>query len=545
MILSILTTNGALNARHSRPLGLLCALIATISAALSGGCAGLPPGADQSRVASVALVDPKQTKLGRQFADAAEAHAAMSGFRILPVGVDGFLTRVQMIEAAERTLDLQYFIFRGDETGHLITEALMRAAARGVRVRVLVDDGDTRDGDEQLLALDGRPSIEIRVFNPFVYRGHVELMRAAEFLFNGRRLNYRMHNKLMVVDNAIALTGGRNIGNQYFQMDPESQFADDDVFTAGPVVQLLSARFDEYWNSPLSIPAAALGAGNHSSSAGAAPGKPLRRLDSNGIDYVAMLKSDEPYAGMISGRLPLVWANSRLVCDSPDKKDVENGARPGRLMAPQVTQAAALVQTELLIITPYYMPAKREIQLVETLRGRNVRVAILTNSLESAPMLLAQAGYSGYRKPLLEDGAEIYEVRSLLGSTRGSGQTRRISRFGNYALHAKLFVFDRERIFIGSMNFDQRSKRLNTEMGLIIDSPDLAGQIVARFDAMTRPENAYVLSLHDARSGTGRSIVWDTVERGKPVEYASEPARSWWQRLTVRLLALLPVDREL
>ncbi|MGO8974221.1 MAG: phospholipase D family protein [Steroidobacteraceae bacterium] len=545
MSLSILPANAACYARRSQALGLLCALLATISAALSSGCAGLPPGADHPRVASAALADPKETKLGRQFADSAEAHDAMSGFRILPVGVDGFLTRVQMIEAAERTLDLQYFIFRGDETGHLITEALVRAAARGVRVRVLVDDGDTRAGDERLLALDGQPSIEIRVFNPFAYRGHVELRRAMEFLFNGRRLNYRMHNKLMVLDNAVALIGGRNIGNQYFQMDPESQFADDDVFTAGPVVQQLSARFDEYWNSPLSIPAAALGAGTHSASAAAAPAKPLRGLDSKGIDYVAMLKSDEPYAGMISGRLPLVWANSRVVCDSPDKKDVENGARPGRLMAPQVSQAAALVQTELLIVTPYYLPAKHEIQLVEALRGRNARVAILTNSLESAPLLLAQAGYSGYRKPLLEDGAEIYEVRSLLGSMKGSGQTTRISRFGNYALHAKLFVFDHERIFIGSMNFDQRSKRLNTEMGLIIDSPDLAGQIVARFDAMTRPENAYVLSLHEAHSGTGRNIVWDTVEQGKPVEYTSEPARHWWQRLVVRLLALLPVGREL
>ena len=522
---------------HRIIVGLLVAALA--------GCATLPPGADFPKTVSIALAHPEETRLGGQFARAAQEHDGASGFRIVTVGVDGFLIRAQMIEAAERTLDLQYFIFRGDETGHLITEALMRAAARGVRVRVLVDDGDTQDGDERLLALDGQPSIEIRVFNPFAYRGHVELIRAAEFLFYSRRLNYRMHNKLLVVDNAIALIGGRNIGNQYFQMDPESQFADDDVFTAGPVVQLLSARFDEYWNSPLSIPAAALGAGNHSASARAAPAKPLRGLDSKGIDYVAMLKSDEPYAGMISGRLPLAWANSQVVCDSPDKKDVENGARRGRLMAPQVSQAAALVQTELLIITPYYVPAKREIQLVETLRGRNVRIAILTNSLESAPSLLAQAGYSGYRKPLLAEGAEIYELRALLGSTRGSGQTARISRFGNYSLHAKLFVFDRERIFIGSMNFDQRSKRLNTEIGLIIDSPDLAGQIVARFDAMTRPENAYVLSLHDARSGTGRNIVWDTVEQGKPLEYASEPARSWWQRLTVRLLTLLPVDREL
>ncbi len=531
--------------RRVRASVLVCALIVSCGAALSTGCAGRPPGADYPRVASVALADPEETRLGAQFADSSQTHGTMSGFHILPIGVDGFLTRVQMIDAAERTLDLQYFIFRGDETGHLITKALIRAAARGVRVRVLVDDGDTQDGDERLLALDGRPSIEIRVFNPFAYRGHAQLRRAAEFLFNGRRLNYRMHNKLIVVDNAVALIGGRNIGNQYFQMDPESQFADDDVFTAGPVVRQLSARFDEYWNSNLAIPAAALGA--RDASAHALRAKPLRGLDSKGIDYEAMLRSDQPYAGLLSGGLPLVWANSRVVCDSPDKKDVESGARRGRLMEPQVSEAASLARTELLIITPYYLPAAREVRLIDTLRRQNVRVAILTNSLESAPLLLAQAGYSGYREPLLEQGAEIYELRSLLGSTRGSGQTKGISRFGNYALHAKLFVFDRKRIFIGSMNFDQRSKRLNTEMGLIIDSPDLAGQIIARFDAMTRPENAYVLSLAggDGNAGTARNIVWDTIEHGKPVRYTSEPARSAWQRVALRLLALLPVDREM
>jgi cardiolipin synthase C len=467
------------------------------------------------------------------------------------VGVDGFLSRVQMINAAERTLDVQYFIFRGDETGRLITGALLRAADRGVHVRILIDDGDTVAGDEQILALDGHPSVEIRIFNPFAYRGHVNLLRGVEFLFNWRRLDYRMHNKLLIADNAVALIGGRNIGNQYFQMDPESQFADDDVFTAGPVVQKLSKTFEEFWNSKLSIPAAALGGGGHSASAlarhrqHARGSRPMQALDSAGIDYAAMIKTDEPYAGMISGRLPLVWANAQVVCDSPDKKDVENGVQRGHLMARPVTKAAALVHTELLMVTPYFIPADDEMQLLETLLRQNARVAILTNSLESAPGLLAQAGYVHYRRPVLERGADLYEIRSLLGSQRGSGQTARISRFGHYALHAKLFVFDRERIFIGSMNYDERSKRLNTEVGLIIDSTELAQQVATRFEGMTRPENAYVLSLRSGNTRTSRTIVWDTVEQGNPMEYTQEPARSWWQRLTVRLLALLPVRSEL
>ena len=190
------------------------------------------------------MAHPEETRLGRQFENAAREHNGNSGFRIIPVGADGFLIRMQMINAAERTLDLQYFIFRGDETGRLLTDAVLRAADRGVRVRVLIDDGETVAGDDQITALEAHPSVEIRIFNPFAYRGHSPLLRATEYMFNSSRLDYRMHNKLLVVDNAIALIGGRNIGDQFFQIDPESQVADDDVFAAGPIAQQLSTTFD-------------------------------------------------------------------------------------------------------------------------------------------------------------------------------------------------------------------------------------------------------------------------------------------------------------
>jgi putative cardiolipin synthase len=523
--------------------------LALILVACFGGCSTLPPGANFPKTASVALPHPEETSLGRQFEIAAIEHGGNSGLRIITLGVDGFLTRMQMIGAAERTLDLQYFIFRGDETGRLLTLSLLRAADRGVRVRVLIDDGATIAGDEQINALHAYPGVQIRVFNPFAYRGHNKLLRGIEFLFNASRLDYRMHNKLLVADNSVALIGGRNVGNQYFQVDPESQFADDDVFVAGPLAGKLSATFDEYWNSGLAIPAEALAAGEGDR---ASPGRQqagaenqLQQLQSGGVDYLARIASGEPYAGMISGRLPLVWAQAQVVCDSPDKKQVENGTSTGRLMNRPVADTARAVQSELLMVTPYFVPVEEEQQLLQGLRQRKVRVRILSNSLESNPDPVAQSGYRRFRTPLLKDGVELHEIRSLLGNVRGSGQTARLSRYGNYALHAKLFVFDRRKLFIGSMNFDQRSFRLNTEVGLIIDSESLAQQSAQRFEAMIRPENSYALALRPAETGISTHLVWITKNDGKTVEIAREPARSEWQRMKVKLLSLLPLDREL
>jgi cardiolipin synthase C len=527
-------------------------LAATIAASLAA-CSSVPARFNNPKSSSVALVHPEDTRLGAQFYNAARQRDGESAFRIISVGVDGFLARAQMIDAAEKTLDLEYFILRGDETGRLLTDALIRAADRGVRVRLLVDDGDTVAGDEQISALDAHPNVEIRIFNPFVYRGHSSLRRTIEFMINSSRLNYRMHNKLLIVDNAVALVGGRNIGNQYFQMDPDSQFADDDVFAAGPIATQLSATFDEFWKSRFAVPAAALNRSQRSGSALAERReraserreRHLEPLKTDGVDYVARLASGEPYAGIISGRLPLVWAQAQVISDSPDKKNVDRGALPGRLMAEQVLKAAGAAQSELLMVTPYLVPAPDELSAVQDLRKRGVRVGILTNSLKSTPDLIAQSGYVKFRVGLLKDGVELYEIRSLLGSIRGSGETALVSRYGNYGLHAKLFVFDRKRIFIGSMNFDQRSRHLNTEIGLIIDSPELAQQTVVRFDNMVRPENVYALGWLGATAGVPAHLVWDTREDGKAVEYTQEPARSSWQRIDLKFLSWLPLDREL
>jgi putative cardiolipin synthase len=345
-----------------------------------------------------------------------------------------------------------------------------------------------------------------------------------------------MHNKLLVADNAAALMGGRNIGNQYFQIDPESQFADDDVFAAGPIVPQLSRTFDEFWNSALAIPAEALG---HPHESGA------RNTKSNGIDYAALIANGEPLAGIMSGRLPLVWAPAELVYDSPDKKQVVSGRVSGALIVPEVEKQIRAVQSEMLLVTPYLVPSADELQALQELRRHAVRVRILSNSLESCPEISAQSGYDKYRVPLLESGVELYEVRARLGSTRGSGESTKLARYGNYALHGKLYVFDRRKILIGSMNFDQRSQHINTEIGLIIGSPEIAQQTALRFENMVKPENCYAVALSPAGVDGRLRLTWRTAENNRDVQLYREPARSGWQRLQANLLKILPLEREL
>jgi putative cardiolipin synthase len=233
-----------------------------------------------------------------------------------------------------------------------------------------------------------------------------------------------------------------------------------------------------------------------------------------------------------------------VVSDSPNKKQVVDGERGGRLLSRAITAAVRDTQSELLMVTPYFVPADDDSQALQELRQRQVSIRILTNSLEGSAGPFAHSGYGHYRVPLLQEGVELYEARTLLGNTKGSGQTVRMSRFGNYALHAKLYVFDRKKLFVGSMNFDRRSKRLNTEIGLIIDSPELAEQTAARFAGMVQAQNSYFLALLSEPAGASPKLAWQTEEDGKLVYYAREPARSGWQRFKVQMMSWLPLKSE-
>ena len=516
---------------------------------LLSGCTALP-GRDYPRPPSAVASEPPNPALLQPAAAGAREQHDQSGFHLYPVGIDGLLLRLELIEAAHSSLDLQYFIFHGDESGKLITEALARAAARGVRVRILVDDADTIRGDEQLYALAGAKNVEVRIFNPWRYRGHNSFMRGVEYLFSHSRLDFRMHNKLFIADRAVALVGGRNIGNEYFQVDPGWQFADDDVFTTGPAVQQLAVSFEEFWQSQLAIPVQALlPAKDTSPAAAAALAQRLtvpQKAANAGENYEQKLAAHEPLADLLAGRTTLDWASAEVVADSPYKGVAQQkGVRISSLLFEPVAAAIHDTRSELTMVTPYLVPAPDEMKLLQDLRTRGCTVRILTSSLEAESGHAAQAGYMHYREPLLKAGVQLYEIRARPENPRGTGQSEKLSRYGHYSLHAKLLVFDRRVVYIGSMNYDQRSRRLNTENGVIIHSAPLSEQTVRRFDLMTQPQNAYAVTLQEKVPGDAPALTWSTTESGKPLVLREEPARSAWQRFEVHFLELFPIDSEL
>jgi putative cardiolipin synthase len=271
---------------------------------------------------------------------------------------------------------------------------------------------------------------------------------------------------------------------------------------------------------------------------------PTKLADGAGIDFLARIASGQPYDSLVSQRAQLTWAAAQVVYDAPDKDKVVHHELRGRLMSQTLEKQFAAAQSDVVMVTPYFVPSEREIAQLHELRQKGAEVRALSNSLESAPDLAAQSGYSKLRSPLLADGVHLYELRSRPDTVRGSGETRQISRYGNYSLHAKLYVFDRQRLFIGSWNYDQRSLRINTEIGLLIDSTELAQQIVRRFEAMTAPTAAYQLALsHDAHGK--QTLVWNTEINHETVQLRQEPSRGPWQRLKVRLLSWLPLSPEL
>ncbi len=316
----------------------------------------------------------------------------------------------------------------------------------------------------------------------------------------------------------------------------------------GPTVQQLSAEFDAYWNSTLAIPVESLSGGRPSDAELAAYRADLASAKDQALqsraEYLKEAESGEPLRGILNGELPVVWAAAQVVCDPPDKQHLHDGEVRNAFGYDPVARVVGEARSELLMITPYFIPTPQETEVLKGLRQRNVQVGILTNSLESTTEISAHSGYQRHRIEMLEQGVELHEVRAAPESARGSGQSVALSRHGNYGLHAKLYTVDRQKLFVGSMNFDQRSAWLNTEVGLIIESPELAGQAASRYQAMTQLENAYEVSLQADSSGRPR-LAWRTRVGDQIVVTHREPSRSFGRRLEDDFLLMLPIDEEL
>jgi putative cardiolipin synthase len=498
---------------------------ATIAAALAAGCNSLP--VNTERVPSAAITNTGATRLGIAVNELTAAHPGRSGYYPLPDGRDAFAARALLARAAQRSLDIQYYIWRNDTTGNLMFDAVRAAADRGVRVRLLLDDNNTAGLDEVLLALDAHPNIEVRLFNPFAVRSP----RALGYLTDFSRLNRRMHNKAFIADNQVGIVGGRNMGDEYFGAGNDMLFIDLDVMGIGPVVQALSRDFDRYWNSRSAFPVSAI----VPHMGGRPPLVPARlALSTEAHSYVDAVRRSPFVEQLVRRQLPMEWATTRLVSDDPDK--VLGRARAPELVASQLGALFGTPRRELNLVSPYFVPGRMAADMFESMAKGGIRVTILTNALEATDVVAVHAGYVKWREELLRSGVLLYELKRF-GAVEA--RPRRGSAMGSSSassLHAKTFSVDSDRVFVGSFNLDQRSVSLNTELGLVVESPGLAGRLSsALHDKM--PELAY-----EVRLGPDGNLFWVERSGGKLIRHDTEPGANRWERGMIRLLSLMPID---
>lgn len=496
------------------------------------GCAQLPP--LDPRPESTALTGTGDTRLGRAVGLAAAAHPGLTGIHPLNDARDAFAARVLLADVADRSLDVQYYIWHRDLSGQLLFAALKDAADRGVRVRLLLDDNNTSGLDPAIAALDAHPHIEVRLFNPFPLRGP----RMLGYLTDFSRLNRRMHNKSFTADNQVTIVGGRNVGDEYFGATDGTVFADLDVIAAGPAVQEVSKEFDRYWSSESAYPAARLvPPADEAARAAYAEELAQHRASPEAAGYVAAVRESDIVQALLAGRLSQEWASVQLVSDDPAKG--LDRARAEGLLTHQVGLIFGAPASRVDLVSPYFVPEQAGVDLFTGMQARGVKVRILTNALEANDVAPVHAGYAKWRKPLLAAGVQLFELKRQAEApkTKEKDKAKGLGGSSGSSLHAKTFAADGRRAFVGSFNFDPRSARLNTELGLIIDSPRLAEAIGGTFDRDV-PLVAYEVKL----TGSG-DLVW--VERfaeGPPVEYTSEPHTGFFKRALIQVLSVLPID---
>ena len=505
--------------RPGRTLAIILALAAL------AGCSTID--FDYPRTESHALTDTDDTELGRLIQPIVTGKPeGESGFVTMLNGIDALAARLMLGRRAEKSIDVQYYLIKNDVVGRVFIYNLLAAADRGVRVRLLVDDMFTSGLDVGLAALDSHPNFEIRIFNPFK-RGAAG--RSLGSIGNISRINRRMHNKSFTVDNQITIIGGRNIADEYFETGGTTEFLDEDLFVIGAPVDDVSDGFDEYCNSPEAMPMSAFDRMVAHSKVG----------DSLTVARDLLAEHlDGPFLGNVdneiierfeAGTLDLIEAYIEVVQDHPDKVRHRRWRRSYESLE-YLMQMVSAAEQEVVIISPYFVPEKQGVDFFATLAKKGVRIVIITNSLASTNHKSVHAVYRRHRKPLLEQGIELYELRP-----RYEG----MSTDTDLTLHSKVLTVDRKRTFVGSFNLDPRSLYLNTELGLAVDSEELATHMATSILDLL-PDLAYKLSL----SPKGR-LQWVLRTGGVEEVITTAPRTSWWLRLRTWLTGLLRIEGQL
>jgi cardiolipin synthase C len=513
-------------ARQVYQLRLLCVGLCSLFLA---ACASVP--FDYPREASQAIPAQAGSRAGDAALKWRQDHGELGGFLGLSSGVDALGARLRMLELAQTSVDAQYFIVKKDRAGALFAGGLLAAADRGVRVRLLVDDIFSPGVDEAFSLMSTHPNIEVRLFNPLPRQTIKYLGYLADF----SRANRRMHNKSFTVDGAITIVGGRNIGEEYFEINQDTKFDDYEVLAIGEIVDDVQAGFDKFWNSELSVPMEAFKVKTDPAKLDKWREFIRQTVSAQREGMYATALNSQLFQDLDSGKRKPSVAPASLFTDAPSKLQADIGDREEAVLAVELGRRFRAAQKEILIITPYYIPQKSGAEMIEDLLAKGIRVIIVTNSLASTNHVAVHSGYARYRKRLLQAGAEFYEVRAdAVHNENQWGHTP-----DSVTLHSKATIIDRETIFIGSLNFDPRSIYINTEMGLFIESGE-SGKAFTESVIEELSRITWRVDLDDKGK-----LRW-TYENGDQREVVNnEPHAGWWRRFQVGFYRLLPIESQL
>ena len=499
-------------------------LAPVLFALLVTGCATAP--LDFPKQESEAVVNTADTYLGREVAEWTAGHPDKSGFYPLLGGLDALGARLTLIDRAERAIDAQYFLMKPDSAGRLFARKLLEAADRGVRVRLLLDDIFTTVKDDAFEVMNQHPNIEIRLFNPIGRDGVYHL----NFLGDFKLANRRMHNKSFTVDNQVSIVGGRNIADEYFELLTDAEFVDFDMLAVGPVAAEISITFDRFWNHKLSVPMEAFGKNEK------LPNLETARAS---IDQAADDASKSIYGRALNSTLmqqisedsvELYPAQSRVITDDPDKL-LTKVSDEQKVLVTALAKIIGEAKSEVVIITPYFIPGKRGVEYWREITAKGVRVMVVTNSLATNNHVPVHGAYSRYRHDLIDAGVELYEVR-VDASKQPADDTK--TAYDTVTLHTKGAILDRRYTFVGSLNLDPRSIDINTEFGVFIENTDLAGQLAENF-LESLPSFAYRVTENEKGK-----LRWTSVIDGETVVEKNEPQSSRWRRFKAFLSRVIP-----
>ena len=504
------------------------------------GCSTLPQHIQTPSLQPTIQIDTSKTTLAQIIQPLQQQNPNLTGYHILYEPLSALAARLQLIEQAEKTLDLQYYIWDNDKVGALALHALIQAADRGVKVRLLIDDNNAKATEGIFLALAQHPNIQVKLFNPYHFRKY----RALDMLLDLKRINRRMHNKSFIVDHQVALIGGRNMTNQYFNVSNNYQFADVDVMLVGQAVADISDSFDEYWNDDYAynVQEVVDPDAHHLSYASLKQQLDTYYQKATVQNYLNLTNQTQVIDQLIHQNLPLDWVKAKVVQDSPDK--VRAKAKKEEHLNFQLINHLEKPEKNIDFVSAYFVPEKKGAKILEDLAQNGVEVRVLTNSFKANDVPVVHAFYSKYRQELLESGVQLYEFLPTLNKEDLDQYTDALAKkakvnvkgLSRSSLHAKLMTLDDKQVFIGSFNFDPRSSYLNTEIGVLLNSPKLAHTI---HTTMNQHLNQYAYKLIlDAN----KKIHWQHQTPKGTIIYRKEPQMKWWQKVGLKIVSWLPAE---